>query len=299
MLVADELFFADPADFNDPLDSRPNVEGDLSSRQLEDILNHLIEKRTKAELTTAAKSLRYRGSKTIAHITHHSRKRALSLIDEVRYQASNPNCELEAPLHSLLTQCIEEELLRRYDKGVVSLASRATCPLMWSHYGDQHRGICAGYSVPDDTSADLFKITYGGSRNVKASDIAIMEQDSRARIRVDEAVLFRKARSWSYEREWRLIGKRGVQDSPLELEEVIFGIRCDLSLKYTIVKALENRSQPVRFYEMREQRGTFQLRKRVLDTSELKALFPRRSRISIDALNTLDLEDIGRQNQTE
>lgn len=36
MLVADQLYFSDPADFNDPLDSRPNVEGDIT-----DVASHL------------------------------------------------------------------------------------------------------------------------------------------------------------------------------------------------------------------------------------------------------------------
>lgn len=278
MLVADRLYFADPADFNDPLDSRPNVEVDIPFDELENILRRLFEQRTKAEMTTAASSLKYRGPKTIDHIGHHSRKRADSFINEIRCNADNPAHEVDNPPHFLIVHYLEDELLQRYDRGIVSFGARATCPLMWSHYGDQHRGICAGYSVPNDTASSLNKIDYGGRRNVKASDVAVMDHDQDARRRVDNAVLLSKARSWSYEREWRLIGRRGVQDSPLELEEVIFGIRCDAALKYTIVKALENRPRPVHFYEMRERRGTFQLLKRVLDTGKLAASLPRRAR---------------------
>ncbi|WP_417417646.1 DUF2971 domain-containing protein [Hoeflea sp.] len=291
MLVADQLYFSDPADFNDPLDSRPNVEGDISDHELEQILSRLVEQRIKAEMTTAAKSLKYRGPKTIDHIARHSRKRADSLLSEIRYNASNPAYEMDDPEHFLLTQYLEEELLRRYNRGIVSFGTRATCPLMWSHYGDQHRGICAGYSVPEDASDKLNKIEYRGSRNVKASDVAIMDHDPAARRRVDEAVLLRKAGSWSYEREWRLIGTRGLQDSPLELEEVIFGIRCDAALKYTIFKALEDRHRSVKFYEMREQHGTFRLLKRRLDFGELGASLPRRSRDVFDAFENLDIEE--------
>lgn len=273
MLVADQLYFSDPADFNDPLDSRPNVEGDITDHELEQILSRLVEQRIKAEMLTAAKSLKYRGPKTIDHIARHSRKRADSLLNEIRYNAGDPAYEMDDPEHFLLTQYLEEELLRRYDRGIVSFGARATCPLMWSHYGDQHRGICAGYSVPEDASDKLNKIEYRGSRNVKASDVAIMDHDPAARRRVDDAVLLRKASSWRYEQEWRLIGTRGVQNSPLELEEVIFGIRCDSALKYTIFKALEDRRRPVKFYEMREQHGTFQLRKCRLDFGELGAFF--------------------------
>lgn len=96
--------------------------------------------------------------------------------------------------------------------------------------------------------------------------------------RVDEAVLLRKAASWRYEREWRLIGKRGSHDSPLELEEIIFGMRCKPTVKYTIVQALAKRVRPVRFSQMREVSGTFRLRKNALDADELSASLPRRSR---------------------
>lgn len=183
MLVADQLYFSDPADFNDPLDSRPNVEGDISADELEQILSHLVGQRTNAEMTTAAKSLKYRGPRTVEHIARHSRKRADRLLSEIRYNVGDPTYEMADPELFLMTLYLEEELLRRYDRGIVSFGARATCPLMWSHYGDQHRGICAGYSVPGDTADRLNKIDYGGSRNVKASDVAIMDHDPAARRR--------------------------------------------------------------------------------------------------------------------
>jgi hypothetical protein len=40
----------------------------------------------------------------------------------------------------------------------VALGARADCPLMWSHYGDQHNGICIGYSIPDD--ATVHRVRY-------------------------------------------------------------------------------------------------------------------------------------------
>lgn len=288
MLVADELYYSDPADFNDPLDCRPTLEADLTNGELEQVLSRLREQRVLAEMQSAAKSLKYRGPKTIDHIARHSQKEASRLLDEIRYHATDPGYEVNNPLGWLLRQYIEEELLRRYDRGIVSFATRATCPLMWSHYGDQHNGVCAVYSVPPAAATDLKKIRYGGSRLVLASDVAVMNNNSAARIRVDEAVLLRKAASWRYEREWRLIGKRGSHDSPLELEEIVFGMRCKPTVKYTIVQALAKRTRPVRFSEMREMPGTFRLRKYTLDVDELSASFPRRSRSIYELIEDLD-----------
>lgn len=87
--------------------------------------------------------------------------------------------------------------------------------------------------------------------------------------------------------EWRLIGKRGVQDSPLEMEEVVFGMRCDTPVKYAVVKALEPRRRAVKFYEIRRQTGTFRLRKSLVDLAELAHSLPRRVRDALKAFDDL------------
>jgi hypothetical protein len=278
-LVADQLFFADPGTFNDPLDTRPSLHADLDADTLEDILRQLVEERIKAEMGAAARAIKYRGPKTHNHIAVHSRRHAEQVIANVRYHATNPDYENDDdPARFLFGHHIEEELWRRYDKGIVSLAERAECPLMWSHYGDQHKGVCIGYSIPDGAEQGLYKITYGGSRLVEASAVASMlEGDNAAQRKVDEAVLSRKADEWGYEREWRLVGPRGLQDSPLELEEVVFGMRCSLTVRYAMVKALADRRRPVNFYQICEHRGEFRLDKYPLDTCELTASLPRRA----------------------
>lgn len=291
MLVDDTVYYADPATFNDPLDTKPALSTDVEAPVLGSCLTQMIETRTHAELSAAAKTIRYRGPKTLDHIAQQSRKAAERLLADIRYNATNPLYEMDDPERFLLGQNVQEELLRRYGKGVFSLAERANCPLMWSHYGDQHRGLCLGYSVPPAAAADVHKIRYGGSRLVQASDVAAMlGGDDVARRRVDEAVLLKKAQPWAYEREWRLIGPRGEQDSPLELEEIVFGMRCPAAVMYTVIQALEKRDRSVRFFEIREQWGRFLLAKRAVDTDELRAMLPRRHRSFDDVFD--DLEDL-------
>jgi hypothetical protein len=284
MLVEDTVYIADPSTFNDPLDTKPALDTDIGAEALESILAEMIEARTHAEMSAAAKTIRYRGPKTLDHIARLSRKAAERLLGDIRYNATNPLYEVDDPERFLFGQYVQEELLRRYDKGVFSLAERSNCPLMWSHYGDQHHGLCLGYSVPPAATGDIHKIRYGGSRLVQASDLAAMlAGDDDARRRVDEAVLLKKARPWGYEREWRLIGPRGEQNSPLELEEVVFGMRCPAAVIYAVIKALEQRDRPVQFFEIREQWGRFLLVKRTVDTGELMATLPRRHR-SLDGV---------------
>lgn len=288
LLVDDTIYFATPTTFNDPLDTRPALETDLGSEALEKILTKLIEARISAEMSAAAKAIRYRGPKTLDHIARQSRIAAERQLADIRYNATNPDLEVNDPLRFLLGQYIEEELLRRYDKGIFSLAQRATCPLMWSHYADQHRGLCLGYSIPEAAMHNIHKIQYGGNRLVQASAVeGMLSGNDSDRRTVDNAVLLKKAKPWAYEREWRLIGPRGEQDSPLELEEVVFGMRCDSAVKYAVVQALEKRDRSVRFFEIREQRSSFILVKRRVNIDELASALPRRCRALDGVFNDL------------
>ena len=202
--------------------------------------------------------------------------------------ATHPEYEPVSHKRELYRQAIESEVLGRYDKGIVSLAERADCPLMWSHYGDEHRGICVGYSVPDDVAGNVRRVEYGGGRRVEVSEVAAMLDGGQGAHReVDDAVLLRKAESWRYEQEWRLIGPRGSQGSNLELEEVAFGMRCEESVKYAVVKALEGRERPVEFYELYETRHGFDLRVEPLNLGELCAYFPRRYRSVLEDFEVL------------
>jgi hypothetical protein len=186
--------------------------------------------------------------------------------------------------------------MRQYSKGIFSMGERPDCPLMWSHYGDQHRGICIGYSVPSDMAPHLYQISYGGSRSVKAQDIqAMVDGDESARKRVDKAVLCRKAAEWSYEQEWRLIGERGPQWSRLEMKEVIFGLKCGSSVRYSIISALQDREKPVKFSEIVEKDGTFDLIKRRYDDVEMMARFPMRSRDVIDMFKLIPPKKVAKR----
>lgn len=276
ILVSDHLFYSDPSKFNDPLDSKPCLEADMPIAEMRVLLGRLVEDRVRSEMQAAAKTISYRGPRTIDHIDRHSKRRAEQLLEEIAYNARDPSLEMQDPELYILSQYVETELLRQYDKGIVSLAQRVTCPLMWSHYADQHNGLCIGYAVPQNANSALHKVEYGGSRFVRASRVAAMQAgDHSARLDVDDAVLLQKAGNWRYEREWRLIGPRGVQDCPLEMREIIFGIRCAEAVRYTIVKALEDSGRNLKFFEMREVWGTFQLKKAPLDVDELKHDFKR------------------------
>lgn len=289
MLVEDRLYFADPSTFNDPLDTKPRLDPDIDNPALERVLELLVVQRVEAELKAAAKTIRYKGPKTLEHIARQSQSAFKRRLEDLRYHATNPEITAADPLQLLLAAEVEAELLRRYDKGIVALGERADCPLMWSHYGDQHNGICIGYSIPADAS--VHRVRYDAEPLVKASLVeAMLDGESGAQGQVDEAVLLRKAPAWKYENEWRLIGDRGAQDNPLELSEVVFGLRCPAAVQFTVFRALEKRQQGLDFSTIYRRAGTFDLVKTALDTDELCVSLPRRSRDVLDSFSDVTVE---------
>jgi hypothetical protein len=195
LLCADTVYYADPSTFNDPLDTKPCVEADCDIPTMEHTLSELVRRRVEAEMRS-----QYAAQQQLARIRHEARD------PEYGYDPS--------PLATLLAYAIERELLKQYNKRILSLATRHDCPLMWSDYGAQHRGICIGYSVPPEAVSQLHEVRYGGSRKVPASAVAgmVLQHNEQARAAVDEAVLLRKAPDWRYEDEWRLLGARGAHD---------------------------------------------------------------------------------------
>ena len=276
-LLFDRLFFSDPSNFNDPLDTKPSLNCDISTEDLEHVLSDLIRQRTRAEMVAAAKTLNFSDPKKLDHIERHSSTLSHGALADIRENANNPAYEFPDPKRFLLAHSIEAELLRRFDKGIVSFATSDVYPLMWSHYGDQHNGICVGYSIRNEAVQSLYEVKYGDTRTVNARDIqAMLAGDDEARCRVDEAVFVRKAAAWEYEREWRLIGNRGLQDLPLELEEVVFGLRCPDAVKFTLAKVLSKRSRSIKFFDVFHQSGTFELGKRESETDGLASFLPKR-----------------------
>ena len=112
MVITDSVYYADPSRFNDPLDTQPSLKLDLDNGALEAILRDFVERRISAEMDAAAKTIKYRGPKTMTHIERHSRRQADQFIKEIRYAAKFPPQGTNEENSILLGHYIKEELLR-------------------------------------------------------------------------------------------------------------------------------------------------------------------------------------------
>lgn len=278
-LVKDEIFFSDPETFNDPLDCQPTVVADSGLEELRKLLSDLISHRILAETISSLRQSKVNEEAANQYASKLAQREAKDKLESISYYSTDPEyrCSQEEAEIRLLTVEIERELLKRYGKGVCCFSSTYDNPLLWSHYGDQHKGLCIGYNLTRNPEPRLHKVAYGGSRIVPTSLIsrAVTDRDLASLELLDQYILLRKASHWRYEREWRLLGHRGLQDSPLRMIEITFGLRCSDAVKHSIVSALENRQSTVNFYEMHQVPGIFKLKRRPVDMGEMRAYYPR------------------------
>ncbi|MFK5948597.1 MAG: DUF2971 domain-containing protein [Methylococcales bacterium] len=289
-LCHDQLYFANPASFNDPLDCQPSVESDSNKTELRLILTEQIRRRVEAETLSSLKGAKVTGDNAVRHAKNIAEQVAHSVITNVEYNATNPDYEIsvEEAECGLLTYEIQSELLKQYDRGICCFASTVENPLLWSHYGDQHRGFCVGYNLDRKPKPNLHKVIYGGTRTIHTSLVfkALLEKDVISNEILDRDVLLRKASPWRYEREWRLLGNRGIQDSVLSLQEITFGLRCPIAIVHAVITSLQSRVDEVDFYEIYQERGSFKLKKRIVD-AELSAHLPRTARSGIEIFGSV------------
>jgi hypothetical protein len=293
-LCLDKQYFANPNSFNDPMDCRPTIESDSNNDELSAILSELIKKRVEAETIFSLSSVKMTDEGSRNYAVNLGTNSANDELSRIAYHATNPDYEddginREQAQNWLLLCEIQREILSKYSKGVCCFSSTYDNSLLWSHYGDQHQGFCIGYGLDRNPKPELHKVIYDDNRVLHTSLIAkaILAKDSDAQKQLDDKVLLRKATPWKYEDEWRLFENIGLNDSPLAMTDISFGLRCPDSIIHTVVNALNGRNDGIEFYQMRQIRGSYKLCREPID-GEISACFPRISRSGIEIFDPFD-----------
>lgn len=292
-LCHDDLHFSSPASFNDPFDCKPTIVADSDKPTLREILYKLVSNRVEAEAIDSLKKAKLNGENTVKHAKKLGHEAAINELNYAEYYATDPEYECgveEAEVH-ILTYKIQDELLQRYDRGICCFSTTYSNPLLWSHYADQHNGICIGYNLDRLPKPILHKVEYGGNRMVNTSVVAkALSGDDGAKKKLDSSVLLRKAPSWRYENEWRLFGNIGTHESTLALKDITFGLRCSSALIYSVIATLESRND-ISFYEMHAVSGSFKLKRRQV-SGEFIGFFPRKAMSGEEAFGpVVDFDD--------
>jgi len=192
------------------------------------------------------------------------------------YYRADPK-EKESYYLSSLTSKIKDVVQSEFGtRGVLSLAENWNCPLMWSHYGDQHKGVCFGFDISRAKNFLPKQVDYDGTRCIKCSDLMnfYTNQNVETKELFEHTFFFTKAKEWKYEREWRLLSDRpGEEPNPYGLCEIYVGMRCDPAIITTILNLTEKLG--VDYYFISPKRDTFELIATRFD-SELKQFYQTR-----------------------
>lgn len=107
------------------------------------------------------------------------------------------NAELDFEVIAAQLQASRQEELSRF--GVFCLSEKTDDLLMWAHYGAAHTGVVVEFDASHPFFRGYEPELVGGVRKMRYSDQRPAPTDGA------ESLLYRKAKSWEYEQEWRLV----------------------------------------------------------------------------------------------
>jgi hypothetical protein len=256
-----EVYFSDPNNFNDPLDCSPTLINDVSLGDLENLCHRMI-------------------------MINYTKDRADEEIRNYRYLSTeHGDYKQDHEVQEFYIRMIVDDVKRQLDhmmknRGVLSLASQWNSPLMWSHYADEHKGICIEYDISRAVCEKPIIVDYKGGRGICISQIIdlIFNNAETAKKEIEHKYFHTKAGQWGYEEEWRYISDRqGTSPAPFHLSGIYFGMRCDISVVSSIVKLLYGAEYEVNFYHVHANQESFDLDRREVEIENLMACTPRSS----------------------
>lgn len=250
-----EIFYARPNTFNDPLDCDPTIEIDIDRLNLERLLYRMLLRRLSKEDTF----------KDINYLRYISSE----------YGDYKTDPEVEAYLKQMIVREIKHEIDDELgNEGVVSLSATWKSGLMWSHYADEHRGICIEYDTAEQEHPRLLPVSYNAPRAIKTSDLWKwkVHADASSKDRVIQTYFYSKSSEWRYEREWRDVSaKNGIKELPFRITAIMFGLRCDSAVITSIVKLLSEH-RDIKLWQVLPKENSFKLSRRLVDRDEIEAV---------------------------
>ena len=234
------LFFQDIRNFNDPFEAFTEYEFDdpahLSQTQKEELKKLFIHS------IRQSKGGMYFGD--IDSKKDRKIKQKMANLFETMHPDIIINRFNEEQLDKMFKEILNV-LLKQF--GVTCFSGSNNNILMWSHYGDSHRGICLEFDTSNDFFDELYIINYP-----KNDDRPVINMHEMQCSDTFYTGLFTtKYKTWAYEEEWRLFNKPGkTQKYPKEaLTGIYFGVKVDESLRNTVCLILQKQNPDAKFYQ--------------------------------------------------
>jgi hypothetical protein len=157
------------------------------------------------------------------------RRLKIARLDELNDPFELMCCELSTPAAREAYRCYKADLALKC--GVLCFSRGWKNPVLWSHYGDKHKGICLGFDVPAES---IVPVTYTAARPQLPPNPGDLTEAFSLQLRSTKYL------GWKYEDEIRVfVGldptderKGGYHYSAfgahLQLKQVIIGPLCDV-----------------------------------------------------------------------
>jgi hypothetical protein len=148
--------------------------------------------------------------------------------------------------------------------GILSLAEDAKNILMWSHYAEDHKGICIEFERNEvnglGDSGKTKKVNYTKNYPSLSSKTLLSKKDTESSLM---RVLYTKSESWGYEQEWRMFMPKGntVYSVPGRVKSIIFGARASNMDIDTIEKLIKNKNVVLKKAVLKESEFGIKLEK--------------------------------------
>jgi hypothetical protein len=222
IIIDNKLWAGKPSSFNDPFDCFPYL--DLSGNYSE--VKAFIKK---SDLRTG---------------TNRLPKDLSNFVRQVRQEGfGTPDANTT---HSIWKQSVDKF-------GVVSFSEQPDNILLWSHYAQNHTGVCLEFGTEDAPTKDIHRVKYEKTRPIYRPLDANQNTPETM-----ERVLLQKADFWRYEREWRYVsiihGPGAIEFPQTALKSIILGAAVTPTFESILRALIATRSAPIpikraRFHE--------------------------------------------------
>lgn len=157
---------------------------------------------------------------------------------------------------------------KRNEFGVFCGSEIYDSTLMWSHYADNHKGVCIGFEFPQTKE---FLDNFVAKENIIPMKVSYVDNIVKAPCEVNgelfpESTLRHwfstKSKVWEYEQEIRLLkidGKASVSFSPNWIREIYFGLLVPDNHIEEIISIVNAKCDSCLLFDMKFANNSFQL----------------------------------------
>lgn len=228
ILINSEMYFATPDQFNDPFEFAANI--NLNGNR-EEITEYF--KQSKFDQMDMLKE--FSEEKFYDYVgTILESKNALGWHDAIK------------------------KLKSKY--GVLCLSNSHSNINMWSHYGDNHKGVCFEFesAEADDIFSHARKVTY----DLEPPRIEIIQEyiDAQKRKEMTRKIVYHKfSTAWDKESEWRILcNQSGVHGySPKSLKTIYLG--CEFDLKDSFINLIQKHRPDVDVVLLKKSKSEYRM----------------------------------------